>query len=229
MLKKITVLAMAVGVVAALALPASAAADWEHHEVPIQTDVQLGLTGKVRFQGGLGGVECQITSRAKFLAFQTTGTAETFAAHPTGDTANCVGLGGLAFCQIHNLTPQQTNNWTFHTAAWQTVTQVHSNGQTTFGETHQRAAVVTAQTLESQLTGGFCPVKKVVLHPNSVALTEEEQPTTTVGDGKTVTNLDVNGTATATLETNSGALDQEETLVQGTVQVESPNQNTYDL
>jgi hypothetical protein len=224
MLKKMTVLAMAIGVVAAFALPASASASWKHHGVAIQVDKDISLTGKVRFQGGIGGVECQITSTATFFAGQTTGLADTFDVHPGDETSNCVGLGGLAPCQIHNVTPQQNINWSFHTEAWQTVTAVQ-NGQTTLGTTHQKAAVITPQTITSQLTGGiFCLVKGVQLHVNKVGLTEEGP-----GDGNTITNVDVNGSALATIQTNNGNLDQEETIVQGTVQVEVPNQNTYDL
>ena len=235
MFKKMTVLAMAVGVVAAFALPASASASWKHSGVAIQNNVQLNVTGKVRFQGTLGGVECQVKSQVTFLAGQTTGIAHQFVAHPTNETTNCVGLGGIAPCQIHNLTPQTAANWSFHTESWQTVTAAHP--QTTLGATHTRAAVITPQTIQSQLTGGvFCLVKKVQLHVNKIGLTEEihdpaagQVPTTvTAGDGLAVTNLDVNGDALATIETNGGAVDQEQTLVSGTVQVEAP-QNTYDL
>jgi hypothetical protein len=229
MLRKMTALAMAVGIVAAFALPAAASASWKHHSVAIQVDKDTSLTGKFRTQGAIGGVECQVTTTATFFAGQTTGIIDTFDVHPADETTNCVGLGGLASCQIHNVTPQQNVNWSFHTEAWQTVTSVQGS-QTTFGATHQKALVITPQTLQYQMTGGvFCLVKKVQHHFNKIGLTEEELPTQTVGDGNTITNLDVNGSALLTIETNSGAVDQEETLVQGTLQVEAPNQNTYDL
>ena len=234
--KKMTMLAMAVGVVAAFALPASASASWKHHGVAIQSNVQLNVTGNVRFQGTLGGIQCQVKSQVTFLTGQTTGIAHQFVAHPTNETTNCVGLGGLAPCQVHNLTPQTAANWSFHTEAWQTVTVAHP--QTTLGATHARAAVITPQTIQSQLTGGiFCLIKKVQLHASKIGLTEVthhppsgQVPTTlTAGDGLTVTALDVNGDALVTIETNGGAVDQEQTLVSGTVVVEAPQNNTYDL
>jgi hypothetical protein len=224
MLRKMTVLAMAIGVVAAFALPASASASWKHHGVAIQVDKDISLTGKFRTQAGIGGIECQVTTTVTFFAGQTTGIIDTFDVHPQDETTDCKGLGGLAPCQIHNLTPQQNTNWSFHTEAWQTVTAVQGQ-QTTFGATHQKALVITPQTLQYQMTGGiFCLVKKVQYHLNKIGLTEEGP-----GDGNTITNLDVNGSALSTTETNSGALDQEETLIQGTLQVEPPNQNTYDF
>jgi hypothetical protein len=226
MLKKMTVLAMAIGVVAAFALPVSASASWKHHGVAIQVDKDISLTGKVRYQGGIGGVECQVTSTTTFFAGQTTGIIDTFDVHPQDETTDCKGLGGLAPCQIHNLNPQQIVNWSFHTEAWQTVTAVQNGSQTTLGATHPKAAVITPQTVDVQLTGGiFCIVKRIQVHFNKVGLTEEGGG----ADGNTVTNLDVNGSALLTIETNSGTLDQEETLIQGTLQVEPPNQNTYDL
>jgi hypothetical protein len=217
MLKKLTVLAMAIGAVAALVLPATASAVWKHHATNISNDVQLGLTGNVRFQGGLGGIECQVTSRAKFLAGQTTGTAETFVPHPTSDTTNCKGLGGLAFCQIHNLTPQAPN-WTFHTSAWQT------HGQQV---QHAAAVVITTTTIHSQATGGFCPVNTISLHAGSVGLI----PTNTNGvvDPNTVVKLDLNGTLQATLTTTNSTVDTEIVETRGTVEIESPNSHTYSI
>lgn len=222
MFRKMMVLAMALGVAAALALPASGSASWKHHATPIQQDVQLGLTGKVRFKAPSLGIECQITSSVRFSP-GTTATAETFDVHPQDETVDCK-VETPAQCQLHNLTPQAPN-WVVHTTPFQTILAVHSNGQTTFGTQNLNAAVVTVGTLEGQLTGSiFCVFKKIVLHPNIAGLVEAGG-----ADGSTVTNLDVNGSAQATIETSSGATHTEETLIQGTLQVEAPNQNTYSL
>ncbi|HEX5928092.1 MAG TPA: hypothetical protein VFY48_01730 [Solirubrobacterales bacterium] len=204
MFKKMTVLAMAVGVVAALALPASASATWKHHQSAIQSNAQLGLTGQARFQGTLGGIECQVTSRAVFIAGQTTGTAETFVPHPTSDTANCKGLGGLAFCQTHNLTPQAPG-WTFHTIVVNGVAKIQ----------------VTTTTITSQTTGGFCPVKHISLAGGEVTLDPAQD--------ETVSSASLSGTLGAQLQTNDGTIDSESVTVSGTLNVESPNAATYSI
>jgi hypothetical protein len=219
MFKKITVLAMAVGAVAALALPASASANWQHNHQALQQGVTLGLTGNVRFQGALGGIECLVTSRATFNP-GTTGVAETFVPDPAGqpqpatETNRCKGLGGLAFCQIHNLTPQAPN-WTIHT----------QSSQTPQGDpkvTHTNAAVVTTQTIHSQATGGFCPVNTISLHGGNVGVIPE--PT----DSTTIDSVQLHGALQATLTTTNAVLDNEQVFVSGTLQIEDPNQrNTY--
>ncbi len=229
MLKKITVLAMAVGVLAALALPTAASASWKHHQTPIQQNVTLDLTGFALFEGALGSVKCQITSQATFLAGQTTGIAHTFDAHPGDETQNCDAGGALNPCQIHNLTPQQNVNWTFHTGAFQTVTNIHNGTQTTFGSQFQKAAIVTADTIESQSTGGvFCMVQRIVIHPETIGLIEHGGGQ----DGDTISELEINGTAKVTVQTNGaqGATHTEHALVTGTLQIEKENlRNTYSL
>lgn len=229
--RKITVLAMAVGAVAAFVLPTSASATWRHHGVPIANDIDIPLTGKVRLQGaGSAAIECQVTSTATFFAGQTTGQVDTFDVHPADETTNCVGFGSLAPCQVHNLTPQQGNNWQFHQGPWKTVTAVQGT-QTQFGVQHPTALILTPGTITYQMTGGiFCLIKHVLLHPGELGLTEEEVGGSTVGDGNTVTNLDLNGAAHSTIQTNGGATHTEEILIQGTLQVEPVNlRNTYTI
>jgi hypothetical protein len=228
MFKKMTVLAMAVGVVAALALPASASAFWGHNG-QLQVDKTLSVTGNVEFTGQLGGVKCQITSEVQFLAKSTTGTAKTFDVHPGDETQNCVGQGGIGPCQIHNVTPQAPN-WQIHTEAVQTVTKVQGQ-QTVLGSQFASGIRVTSGTIQSQTTGGiFCLVKEVVLHTDinghKVGLIEHNGGQ----DGVNVSELEVTGTALATITTNSGTLDTEEVHIVGTLQIEDPNdRNTYDI
>ncbi|HEX5927775.1 MAG TPA: hypothetical protein VFY48_00080 [Solirubrobacterales bacterium] len=201
MIKRITVLAMAAGVVAAFALPTSASASWKHHNTPVVTDVQIGITGNARFQGGLGGIECQVTARIKNFTGQTTGIIETFAPHPTSDTANCKGLGGLAFCQMHNVTPQAPN-WVGHTASATTVT-------------------VTTTEIAGDATGGFCPIKRIVLTGTTATITPNQPNTVSSGT--------FSGTLEADLTTNSGAVDKETVQFSGSGVIESPNANTYSI
>jgi hypothetical protein len=147
MFRKTMILAMALGVVAAMALPAGAGASWKHGGVAIKENVQLPFTGtNIKFESQTigGGLGCQVTSNVQFKAGQTTGTATSFTAHPTNDTTNCFGTGGLAFCQVHNLQPQTGFQWVIHTA-----------GATTTSIT------ITHGTITSTTTGGFCPVSHV--------------------------------------------------------------------
>jgi hypothetical protein len=231
MLKKITVLAMAVGVVAAFALPASASAAWkQNHQQPIPDNKTLGLTGTVAFHGKVGAVQCQITSTTTLFANQTTGQADTFQIHPAGpeaETKNCKGLGGLAFCQIHNITPQ-VPNWQVHTEAWQTTQLVnHANGtQTTVaGVQDATAATVTlgGQVITSQATGGFCPLQHISLTGATVGFT------CTPTNCTNVTALDLNGVLLAHFTTPGGVQHTEDVQVTGELQIEAPNSGVYSI
>lgn len=206
MFRKTVVVAIAVGIVGVLALPISAAANWKHHNTSIQADTTIGLTGNLKFQGGLGGVECQVTSRVKlyteWVLLQTTGTAETFVPHPTSDTTNCKGHGGLTFCQIHNLSPQMPN-WWIHTV--QTPASIS----------------VTTTTIHSQATGGFCPVTTISLTAGTVTLTPN-QPNTAI-------SATLAGALQAHLTTSSGTVDRETVTTTGTLSIESPNAHTYSI
>ncbi len=204
MIKKIMVLAVAASAVAAVAVPASAPASWLHHGTPIQQDVQLGLTGQTRFQGALGGVECQVTSRLKLFAGQTAGTVETYAFHPTNDTANCKGLGGLAFCQYHSVSPTGLP-WTMHA--------VEDKGTP--------KTMTTGVTVTAQSTGGFCPMKHTALTSGSVLSTPNQ--------ANTVSSMQVSGNVQVDFQTTNGTVDKETMAVGGTSTIESPNANTYSI
>jgi hypothetical protein len=215
MLKKMTLLAMAVGALAALALPAAASAEWKKHAVPIANDVTLNFTGNARFQGGLGGVECQLTPSLLFEAagLKTTGKVEQFTAHPTDETTNCKGLGGLSSCQIHNLTPQMNNGWVFHTV-------------TVAG---QPKIKVTNGDITSQATGGiFCLVKHITLtapvEPNHFVTLLPNQP-------NTFTSGQIHGQLEADIQTNGGGVDKETVTVSGTFELENTalESHTYSI
>jgi hypothetical protein len=199
MFKKMTVLAMAVGIVAAFALPSAASANWKHVKngvaSPIQTDVTLGLTGQARFQSQLGGVECQVTSEVTFEAGTTTGKAKTFDPHPVDETANCKGTGGLAGCQIHNLDPTSLP-WTIHTAGVNTIT-------------------ITIGQIHSTSTGFFCPVSSITLEPGTVTATT---------DSGAVEEANLSGT----LQSLIGG-SETQVHVGGKLLVEDPNKNTYEV
>ncbi len=201
MLKKMTVLAMAVGIVAAMALPATSSANWLHHKTPITENKAIGFTGSAAFTSSLGGVTCQVTSEAQFIAGQTTGEIETFDVDPQDETTDCKGTGLLSPCQIHNVSPQQGLNWTMHTV----------NNQ----------ILITTQSLQSTLTGAFCGVKSINLTAGTV--------TGTPNQPETVTTVTLSGNLQGHLQTNSGTTDTVQTTVSHSLTIESPNDHTYSI
>lgn len=211
MVKKTIALAMTVGVMAGLALPASASASWKHHATEIQQNVTLNFTGNTRFQGGLGGIECQLTKSLLFKAGQTTGTVEQFKPDNGTETEKCKGLGGLSPCQIHNLTPQFPN-WVFHT--------ITVNGQPKIQ--------VTQGDITFQMTGGFfCLVKHVTItpvnEPNHFVTLIPNQP-------NTFTSFQEHGQLELDLQTNGGAVHKETVTFNGVVELESGSErHTYSI
>jgi hypothetical protein len=186
MLQKTTGLVMAAIALAAIVLPASAPAFWKHGDTnPIQQDKQFGVTGSLLFETNLNGqqtmIGCLITSKIKLTADQTTGLVETFTpepgekGEPRTDTERCSGSGWLAFCQVHNLSPQAPN-WLFHIGTWQT-TQLSGDQTKALGD-DKVAAVLTTQDVTVQLTGGFCPaISKITITKGSVGLIPDQNPT----------------------------------------------------
>lgn len=209
MIKKMTVLAMAVGIVAAFALPATASANWKHKGANIVQPVQIGFTGtNVAFQSSLGGVECQITSRVQFNP-GTTGIAETFVPHPVDATTNCKGTGGLAFCQIHNVEPTNLP-WTIHTS----------------GATEIK---ITSGDIHSTPTGGFCPMEWLTVTPTTVTgIVDDHKVSTVQLSGSVIVDAQTKGQQ-SNPHLRNGAIDQLNAQVSGLLHVESPNAGTYEI
>jgi len=204
MLKRLAVLAMAIGAMAAFGMPASATANWKHHNTEIQQNVQIGLTGQVKFSTGLGEGECQFTAQAKFFPGQTTGALETFVPHPTDSTTNCKGYGGYAPCQTHNLSPQ-VPNWTIHTG---------SSGGTA-------VILITTQPLTATPTGAFCPGKHILFTAGTIVATPNQ--------ANTFSSLALSGTLLTHKQTNNGVVDTENVTMSGLLNVVAPNANTYSI
>jgi hypothetical protein len=214
MFKKMTVLAMALGVVAAMALPGTASASWKHNGVAIPENVQIGLTGQVEFQSEIGGISCQVTSAAKFLAGQTNGQAETFVPHPTNATTNCTGEGGLSQCQVETVQPTNLP-WTFTTTgvAGAPTIQIH------FGDIH-------GDLFKKNL---FCPFEHSTVTAGTAVFTP------TPSNGIDVTSVKLSGSTqghlySTTPPSQDGSNQTTAPLtLGGTLNVESPNSGTYDL
>jgi hypothetical protein len=210
MLKKMTVLAMALGVVAAMLVPATASAAWKHHATTIQQNVQIGLTGQIATISEAGGISCQVTIRAKFIANQTTGEAETFAPHPTNATTNCTTSGGLSQCEVEQVQPTNLP-WTFHT----TGTAANPTIQLTVGDIH----------MELKKKNFFCLFTHITKTAGTATLTP------TPGNGNTVTALTLSGNTQGHLYSNTPEpVGQTVGLTfGGTLNIESPNSGTYSL
>ncbi|HEX5928319.1 MAG TPA: hypothetical protein VFY48_02910 [Solirubrobacterales bacterium] len=217
-MKRVAILAAALAAVTALAVPTAASATWKHgHVNPIQQNVQIGFTGtNVKFQSGIGGVECQTTSSVQFLAGQTTANIDTFVPHPTDATTNCKGTGGLAFCQIHNVQPTNTP-WVLHTIPDTTEVEITS------GDIH------------STPTGGFCPIEWITVTP-----TDTVHKITGKSQTHTVSTLELSGEVVVHVQTKgqpnqssphprNGPPDALTTTVSGLLHVEEPNVNTYSI
>ncbi|HEX5928916.1 MAG TPA: hypothetical protein VFY48_05950 [Solirubrobacterales bacterium] len=224
MTKKLSLLGGLIAVVGALSLPSVASATWKHHGAPIQESKSGTVTGNARFQGALGGIECQATANAVFLASQTTGELQSYGAHPTNETTNCKGLGGLAFCQVHNWTATGLP-WTFHTTITTTMKHIpeqelHKTTEVTHQQHDNTLTVTTGQT-HAQFTGGFCPIKASVSTPGSVVITPN-QPTT-------ITSGQLSGSLEQHLQTNNGQVDKELVQISGIGTIVAPNAHTYDI
>jgi len=208
MLKKMTVLAMALGALVAFAVPASASAFWTDEHKAIQQNVQMALTGNIEFKataGGFvqGGIKCQITSKMQLFVGQTTGQMDTF--EPDSDNAGtatnrCIGNGGFAFCQTHNLQPTELP-WTVHT-----------------NQTGTPDIQVTANTIHLQTTGGFCPAKFVAITPATLTGTPDNVETTNT--------LALHGHTTVHLGQTSPPQTQLPSELVGHLLVEDPDENT---
>ncbi|HEX5929593.1 MAG TPA: hypothetical protein VFY48_09385 [Solirubrobacterales bacterium] len=200
MSKKITVLAVALAALAAFALPTPAAASWKHHNTAIAADVQLKLLGQARFQGESGGLECQAEAPITLEAGTTTATVGSF--FPAAETTSCKGLGGLAFCQYHEVVSTELP-WAAHTR-----------------ESPVRVEI-TQKAVHGNLTGGFCPIKQFTVTAGVL--------TATPNQANTLSSLQLSSQADVHLQANGGTVSTELTTISGTMTVQSPNANTYSI
>jgi hypothetical protein len=107
MLKKMTLLAMAVGAIAAFAAPSVASADWTHNTVPLGPgqNPHVLLEGTTEFNSEtLGGVSChESTATLQATGGTTTGHVKSFSAHNLG--TQCTVSGFIAaICGENSLT-----------------------------------------------------------------------------------------------------------------------------
>lgn len=216
MFKKLVLL----GAMAAMVLPATASATWKHHTVPIQQDQTRSITGNARFQSQLGGIECQATATGVFFAGQTTGQIKSYGADPVDETTNCKGVGGLAFCQVHNWTATELP-WTFHTGKYVHKPKTETHETTTPFVSSEPALTITSGQTHAQYTGAFCPIKASLTTPGFVTVTPNQPNTITSGQ--------LSGTLVQDLQTNSGTVDKVDVQLSGTGTISAPDAHTYDI
>jgi hypothetical protein len=207
MLKKTIALAIAVGAIATC-WTATAAASWSHQGA-IQENVTLtigalDLKGNVRFQGKLGGIECQIVADV-LLEPGTTGSLNSLEPNPAESgtsTSRCNGLGGLASCSIHQFDPTGLP-WTVHEASATTI-------------------ALTTWNFHTSLTGGiFCLVKQAQLTASSLTWTPDNP--------SAMSKISLSGNPQVVLQTNGGAADKEVSTVSGQLEILSPATGTYAI
>jgi hypothetical protein len=176
MLKKTIMLAMAVAIAAAFAVPAAAtASNWKDHSQILQANKQIQLTGGAKFtSGAVGNITCETTSKITLNANSTTGTVDEFIVDvdQVGSTVTqkCVAGGFLAGCQVHK---SQALNlpWTIH------------------NETQR--VEITNGNITVEMTGGFCPGKVATVTPANAA--QSHTLTATPNQPHTVTTLTLGG------------------------------------
>ncbi len=148
MLKKITMLVLAFGALAAL--PSVAMGAWTDKTAAVESKAEVGFTGQAKFSGGLGSIECQTTSTTTLLP-GTTGEVKTF--HVDGSpTEKCKTGGFLAGCQVHSVSATGLP-WV-----------AHSTGT---------AIDITVGEIHNSVTGGFCPVSSVTVTGGTAEITPD--------------------------------------------------------
>ena len=109
MFKKLTLLAMAIGALAAFALPAVASANWTVEGEELTENHTLEVTGTIGFMGPAGagspGVSCIVTASIELTAGTNVAHVKTFAPEvKENGTPNCTGTGVLANCHVESVT-----------------------------------------------------------------------------------------------------------------------------
>ena len=114
-------------VLAILAVPAAASAGWTHSGVELKTgeNPQLSAVGSFRFEGELGGIECETNSQFTFTGGQTTGHITKFEPNGTA-TAKCKTLGLFPLIGCTRMEAMTNTNlpWTMHRVSGQPKIQV---------------------------------------------------------------------------------------------------------
>lgn len=165
MFKKATMLAVAVAALAALTVPASASANWQHvqqglllENKTIEIETQLSL------QSEFGSMKCGMWIHADLLAQQTTATVTNVAVNllKGGTVTDTCSVGGgltpLGCIDVGSLTVDigPDDHWT-----------AHGNGTQNFA--------ITTDIMQAHLHGGaLCP-KTIQITPSTINFVTEKE------------------------------------------------------
>jgi hypothetical protein len=167
MFKNTTILAVATAALVTFAIPATASANWQHHNTPLQANANIQFTGQFRVQSEMA-FECQIDATATLIAGQTTASVTAFGVDLTeagstvtsrcfiNSTLEAFGCTDVAQVTVEGLP------WTAHATNTQTI-------------------AVTTGIIQYHLHGGiFCP-KTIQLTPGTVNINTSSAATWTTG------------------------------------------------
>ncbi len=203
MFKKTRMLGLCVVALAALALPASAMANWTDGTVALTQSKTLELTGtEFKFNSGpSGSIGCNMTAQM-ILHPGSTGTVTMFSIDGT-PTAACITGGALMECQMHtwvatgyggNLLTEEP--WLMHT---------DTNDVT-----------ITTGVIHTTATGQFCPTTNVSITSGTL--------TAQADNSHGISTLTLSGT----LQTDS-ALGKFATAITSVQHVKAPDAGTYGV
>lgn len=168
MFRKVMMLALAAGALAALMAPAGASATWTKDHQALQENAQIELTGQAAIHGEVGSIECQVRSLMQLTAGTTTAvvTESGVDLKEAGSTvtSKCSISGGLESFGCTDVASSTAAGlpWTAHAVSTQTIS-------------------TTTGTVQNHLHGGiFCP-KTVQATPGTVLSHLTTQNTWTTG------------------------------------------------
>lgn len=164
MFKKLTVLAVAVAALAALAIPASASANWQHNGGLLLENKTIEIETQLSLQSEVGSIKCGMWIHADLLAQQTTATVTNVAVNllkggTVTDTCSVGGgLTGLGCIDVGSLTVDigPDDHWT-----------AHGNGT--------RNIAITTDTMQAHLHGGMLCPKTIQITPSTINFVPEKE------------------------------------------------------
>jgi hypothetical protein len=172
MAKKVIMLVVAAGMLAALMVPATASAFWTKDHQQLVQNAQIEMTGVSRFHGEIGSIECEVRSVFQLTAGTTTAhvTVSDIDLSEPGSTvtSKCsvsASIMTLGCTDVGSVTSAGLP-WVAHAASTQTIitttgtTQLHLHGgifcpktfQVTPGNVHSQ--MTTANTWSTGLVSG---------------------------------------------------------------------------
>ena len=157
-MRKTMMLALAAAAVTAFAVPAVASAGWLHSGVELKKGEHgtLSAVGSAKFEGELGGAECETIGQATFEGGTTTGKITQFEPNGTA-TAKCKSLGLLPVfgCTKVEAVANTGLPWTAHRVNGASKVQVTTG-------------IIHLTLLKND--GQHCVIPQITLNPGNVTI-----------------------------------------------------------